>query len=1279
MSSTGVAFVPVAYAEDVTGGATEQGLGTEDANNGDNTDPQNELLGGGEGDQGQLGDSATGDTEGGLMMQMQTLGASRTMGDESHGFGLSGDKQLKNYLKDKFKTKTLEICAEGGAIHISYGDKEEVIEFSDLPWWLQAALKFVGIKGVSDLGLDDCETPDNPEPDVPSITLNTTKIVCELESSLPNWQGSDSATGITTADAIAYASDNDGCEVVDDWNFQWAGGEVAPVESGSYVGTIDGGAWSTAFSGSTTIPVSALTGGSLSVREVLRGGYIPFTFDENNKSNADNVTAELYCSGAGLNYDNLEWVRGLTDGDEVDCVAFNAPTEDQGSENPQTATVEMCKLDTKENSLSGWQLALLGDKVTDVSVNSKTNKNAGSSVKATLTSGDYVAKATGTFEYRSGTNLTADARFSERLPSDATYGGPYSPWATSSSGTAWLHMDGDATVWGDVFSPSHIYYAPITLTSDRDVEFYIGDNQHKDNKGNLTVDIYNGYTGVTGDNGCVTFESVPYGNYTVEELLQPEWENESGLGAVTIDSEYVVLSVMNQGPEEPIGQCTLQGDAKWASEVVSFDQGKRKDGTDVLAVRSDSSKALGVDDAADTNYDYVSLGFGGEIVLSFDYEIIDGPGDDFMVYETSTGNPSFNSYPEKADVYASQTGADGSWVLIGEAQHDTAFDLGGKINNVRFIKIVDTSETTQFGADADGFDVAGVEILYCGDEIDDDEPGDEVVTKRSQISISGTVYEDAELNDCYNMGTCKNEAGVLEGWTMRLYDSSWDLMQTAVSGADGIFKFSGFWVEEPGTVYVCEVLQDGWTQQTQTWSGSGYLVNTPNGSGETDEGPYCRTVNYASTGNYSNKSRFGNVNTADNDGDEEPGDFSISGTKTEVINGDEAMSEGWEIELYRLVDTVEVNSENSTAVSSSVSLNNSAQYLLEVSGTYKFGNPNRRADAEYISELGDWTDVANDTYEDDFLDLLVDGVARDWGEFDSSHTYYLPFAGTGSAASFLIKDRAFAYGDNEGVLTVRIFELADTDTTNNDGEYSFDDLEEGTYLVREVNQEGWTQVMPEIGHCELSLSANNPDDECDFVNRQDSDVPTNPQEGILKVQKLVLGTNTTGTGNFEITVTCESEFGETFLLGANGYKEFTLPAGDSCTVSETNPEGAVVSFSPDSTVTIVAGETRLVNVINDFSGSDGNNDGDDGDDNRGTASSTSSRGFASSRVLGDSTSAVDDDNGEVLGATTSVYPGMPNAGNATPFASVVVVQSLLIAAALFYYNRKVFVTRTENN
>ena len=72
--------------------------------------------------------------------------------------------------------------------------------------------------------------------------------------------------------------------------------------------------------------MSALDGTTeFHLREVLQSGYIPFTFDQSNQSNADNVSAEFYCTNDVLNYDNYDFIRNPIGGTTYYCVGFNVP------------------------------------------------------------------------------------------------------------------------------------------------------------------------------------------------------------------------------------------------------------------------------------------------------------------------------------------------------------------------------------------------------------------------------------------------------------------------------------------------------------------------------------------------------------------------------------------------------------------------------------------------------------------------------------------------------------------------------------------------------------------------------------------------------------------------------------------------------------------------------------------------------------------------------------------------------------------------------------------
>jgi hypothetical protein len=143
---------------------------------------------------------------------------------------------------------------------------------------------------------------------------------------------------------------------------------------------------------------------------------------------------------------------------------------------------------------------------------------------------------------------------------------------------------------------------------------------------------------------------------------------------------------------------------------------------------------------AGENTDWFSLGFnttypnstpvppyvGGWITLEFEHPILNGDGNDFTVYESSSED-YVNVYKEFAEVYASQDGID--WTLIGIAGNQppeairyyengnptlvvyTEFDLS-ELPWAKYIKIQDISDPTiRYNID-DAFDVNAVQALH---------------------------------------------------------------------------------------------------------------------------------------------------------------------------------------------------------------------------------------------------------------------------------------------------------------------------------------------------------------------------------------------------------------------------------------------------------------------------------------------------------------------------------------------------------------------------------------
>ncbi|MEP5611475.1 MAG: choice-of-anchor J domain-containing protein [Cyclobacteriaceae bacterium] len=143
-------------------------------------------------------------------------------------------------------------------------------------------------------------------------------------------------------------------------------------------------------------------------------------------------------------------------------------------------------------------------------------------------------------------------------------------------------------------------------------------------------------------------------------------------------------------------------------EIVAFNQGFRKNGKKVLNRRSKTNNALGAPEEND-EYNFVSLGFGGSIDIKLGSIIVDQPGNDFKVIETSFNdvNKACETYPETADVYVSLDGID--YLFVGSTCKDGDFDIAASgLMEMQYIRIVDTSNPSLFGKNADGFDVDGV-------------------------------------------------------------------------------------------------------------------------------------------------------------------------------------------------------------------------------------------------------------------------------------------------------------------------------------------------------------------------------------------------------------------------------------------------------------------------------------------------------------------------------------------------------------------------------------------
>ncbi len=213
---------------------------------------------------------------------------------------------------------------------------------------------------------------------------------------------------------------------------------------------------------------------------------------------------------------------------------------------------------------------------------------------------------------------------------------------------------------------------------------------------------------------------LPNGNFAAAEgggvsLLYEVDPNAGALTGVTYDADINMMwgdltgVCLDSGNENTPGQCN-------ATVMVDYVQGLKNDGTNINPIQTDASQALGAPERATSGYSYVTLGYGGSIILGFSGSVPNQPGDDIEIVETTYGYPAYcGSYPEYADVYLSVDGSDWHFAKT-VCKYDGFVDISsaGTFDYINYVKIVnnDTLTTTP-----DGFDVDGVVALHnCADD-----------------------------------------------------------------------------------------------------------------------------------------------------------------------------------------------------------------------------------------------------------------------------------------------------------------------------------------------------------------------------------------------------------------------------------------------------------------------------------------------------------------------------------------------------------------------------------
>ncbi len=214
--------------------------------------------------------------------------------------------------------------------------------------------------------------------------------------------------------------------------------------------------------------------------------------------------------------------------------------------------VTICKQNTQQEFLEGWQVALTSTESIDgpTLINVSNDEGTDSEI---LPEGYYFLKVSGTYKYGTA-QMIADAGYSYRpvgIPNGCDCW--LSGFELDSKGLmAWIN--GGPVYWGP-FNDNHVYTTIYHHLAEGPINFSIWDNIYGDNinNGNFKFEIFPiELQGITKEDGCVTFEDVPYGTYNLNEENRQEWENVSGLDEVNVDENEKTFTIVNQEPEEPV-------------------------------------------------------------------------------------------------------------------------------------------------------------------------------------------------------------------------------------------------------------------------------------------------------------------------------------------------------------------------------------------------------------------------------------------------------------------------------------------------------------------------------------------------------------------------------------------------------------------------------------------------------------------------------------------------------------------------------------------------------
>ncbi len=934
------------------------------------------------------------------------------------------------------------------------------------------------------------------------ITINAHKIVCSNESELPNW--GMGGPNIDENTAQNWVNTHSSCEFQEGWSFQW--GEQSASNPGDNTGLSLNSKWhtfgATDTKGFTTveIPATDIEGfNSIWMREVWDSGYIPFTYNIVG-GNSENVTAEIYCHTDVLNYDNLDRIDNIQNGETYYCVAWNVEA------NPG---IEIEK--------SGPEYAVKGEQITyeyevinkgnvPLTVISVTDDKCSPVLYKSGDDGDNLLEVGEVWEYDCTTTVS---------------------WTFPTSFTNIAEAKGSYYDQVLVDEDEFTLY-PFTLRKDV-LLYWDGDKiQYSDPNTQFTVDLKKGDnilgTEIISESSPLNLwlsegtyhfceKDLPEGyikgyeciNYTTGQGY-PDWTQ---INVITFD-----LAIDKIAPS-----------VAYKGETITYEYEVTNSGpASVIPVVEDDLCAPVEYESGDTDSDG-KIDSGEAWVFTCDYEVTESGGD--IITNTATVH---NQEEESWD----NTG----WYLGGDRELTNNTDTeetpvrAGSISVCKLIltpdgKITDGSEvpvsnfsilgldvktsqgdpagvlpetsfSTPLNLNKDGYecitytDLAighfyyGEEsyedpwnepryndsnlnwnsaISYSGELFDADPSNDsqrdtvgdgDILLTKSRLnrtllvinqypysSIQGRKYYDVNINGDFDKEERIN-INRLNGWTINLYNNQWELIDSMQTGDDttqaGNVAKGQYRFENvlAGTYYVCEEPQEGW-----------YQTEPSTGVQHPDTDLYCHTVNLRPVEDKEGI-QFGNYQGSD-----------VKICKQDNYN--RPLSR-WGVVLAseQVYGPTSINVSNGSGTNSSNLP--AGTYLIKVSGIYRYGNSQMIADAGYSFRpvnipygTGGW--VSGFDLPSKGLMAWIDGSPVNWGTYNSEHEYTYVYDHLGGPINVSIYDDNYGDNVNNG-FEFEIFKVNDwaKGTTGRNGCVTLEAVPYGEYILDEYLPTDWTDI-----------------------------------------------------------------------------------------------------------------------------------------------------------------------------------------------------------------------------